>query len=137
MTDSLYRISLKCLITNDKGEVLVVKETGRDWWDFPGGGMDYGEDIHAAIARELKEEVDFEGSFTYRVVDVDNPIMLLRGIWQLRIILEIKPESMNFGIGKEADEIQFMRPVDFKDSTQEEERQIYLYAQKALTLYHV
>lgn len=31
MTDSLFRISLKAYIENDKGEVLVVKERGRDW----------------------------------------------------------------------------------------------------------
>ena len=60
-TDYLYRISLKGLIRNDAGEVLVVKEAGRDWWDLPGGGMDHGEDIKFALAREMKEEVNMEG----------------------------------------------------------------------------
>ena len=44
-TDYLYRVSLKSVIFNDHGEVLVVKESGRDWWDIPGGGMDHGESI--------------------------------------------------------------------------------------------
>lgn len=43
--DYLYRLSLKGLVVNDNGEVLVVKETGRTWWDLLGGGMDHGETI--------------------------------------------------------------------------------------------
>lgn len=70
-TDYLYRISIKCLIRNDKGEVLVVKETDRDWWDLPGGGMDHHENIKSAIARELKEEVGLEGDFTCDVIAVE------------------------------------------------------------------
>ena len=30
-TDFLYRISIKSLIINKNGEILVVKETGRDY----------------------------------------------------------------------------------------------------------
>lgn len=44
-TDYLFRVSLKCVIRNDAGEVLAVKEVGRDFWDLPGGGMDHGESI--------------------------------------------------------------------------------------------
>lgn len=55
--DSLYRISLKCLIKNNDGKILVVKESGREFWDLPGGGVEYGEGILSAVARELKEEV--------------------------------------------------------------------------------
>jgi 8-oxo-dGTP pyrophosphatase MutT (NUDIX family) len=66
MTDSLFRISLKAYIENDKGEVLVVKEAGRDRWDLPGGGMEYGESIEQALKRELKEEVAYEGGLTMR-----------------------------------------------------------------------
>lgn len=43
--DSLYRISLKCLIKNSAGDVLVVKEAGREFWDLPGGGMEHGDDL--------------------------------------------------------------------------------------------
>ena len=39
--DCLYRISLKALIYNDVGQILVVKEIDRTYWDLPGGGMDW------------------------------------------------------------------------------------------------
>lgn len=127
--DSLYRVSLKCLIKNNDGEILLVKEAGRDFWDLPGGGMDHGENIDAAIARELLEEVGYLGDFTYRVIGLDEPIQLLsREVWQLRVILEVTPKEMNFSVGVDADEIQFMNPAQFKDTELIQERKIYDYA---------
>ncbi|HEX7483591.1 MAG TPA: NUDIX hydrolase [Candidatus Saccharimonadales bacterium] len=128
--DSLYRVSLKCLIRNDDGDLLLVKEAGRDFWDLPGGGMDHGENIDAAIARELLEEVGYLGDFTYKVVGLDEPIQLLsREVWQLRIILDVTPKEMNFSVGIDADEIQFMKPAVFKNAEQVQERKIYEYAE--------
>ena len=72
-TDYLYRVSIKGLIRNPDGQVLVVKEAGRTWWDLPGGGMDHGEDVESALAREMHEEVGLTGEFTYKIIAVDNP----------------------------------------------------------------
>jgi 8-oxo-dGTP pyrophosphatase MutT (NUDIX family) len=128
-TDSLYRVSLKCLIKNDDGEILLVKEASRDFWDLPGGGMDHGESIDAAIARELLEEVGYLGDFTYRIIGLDEPLQLLsREVWQLRIILEVTPKEMNFSVGVDADEMQFIDPTTFKDATLPQERKIFDYA---------
>lgn len=55
--DYLYRISLKALIYNDAGQILVVKEINRTYWDLPGGGMDYDEDFESSLKRELYEEL--------------------------------------------------------------------------------
>lgn len=131
-TDYLYRVSIKSLIKNEKGEVLVVKETGRDWWDLPGGGMDHGEEIKHAIAREMKEEVNLEGDFTYRIIDVDDPAYLsVHGFWQIRLIFEVKPENMNFSAGEDGDEVTFMNPELLRNSESNTERLIYQYAIKA------
>lgn len=128
-TDYLYRISLKCLVQNEKGEVLVVKEGGRQWWDLPGGGMDHGEDTQIAIAREMKEEVNLEGTFTYRVIAVDEPAHLSKhNFWQLRLIFAVAPQSMAFSAGDDGDEVGFKNPVAFKDSESEVERRIYHYS---------
>jgi ADP-ribose pyrophosphatase YjhB (NUDIX family) len=128
-TDFLYRISLKCLVRNEKGEVLVVKEDGRSWWDLPGGGMDHGEDITSAIAREMKEEVQLEGDFTFRIIDVDEPAHLsAHNFWQLRLIFEVKPESMIFSAGDDGDEVAFIDAQFFRDSASAIERRVYDYA---------
>ena len=128
-TDYLYRISIKCLVRNENNDVLVVKEAGRDWWDLPGGGMDHGETIKSVIAREMKEEVNLDGDFTYRVVDVENPGMLARiDAWQIRLIFEIIPNVMEFSPGRDANQIAFMNPDSFKNSELKAERMIYDYA---------
>ena len=108
-TDYLYRLSIKGIIFNDIGGVLLVKEDGRDWWDLPGGGMDHGEDIKTAIAREMKEEVNLTGDFTYRIVHIDDPSHLkhAKGL-QVRLIFIIKPEIMEFSPGDDGDEVAFM-----------------------------
>ncbi len=107
--DYLYRVSIKGIILNDTGEVLLVKENGRDWWDLPGGGMDHGESIKAAIARELKEEVNLKGDFTYRIVHVDEPGLLERSrILQIRLVFIVVPEIMDFEPGEDGDEVAFL-----------------------------
>lgn len=108
--------------------MLVVKETGRTWWDLPGGGMDHGEDIKTAIAREMKEEANLEGDFDYRIIDVDEPAHLsAHNFWQLRLIYEVMPSIMTFTAGEDGDEVAFKNPDDFKDSESEVERRIYKY----------
>ena len=108
-TDYLYRISVNGVVLNDAGEILFVKESGRDWWDLPGGGMDHGEDIKTAIAREMKEEVNLTGDLTYRVIHVDDPAELINAkALQVRLIFIIKPEIMEFSPGGDGDEIAFM-----------------------------
>lgn len=132
--DYLYRISLKGLIRNEKDEVLVVKETDRDWWDLPGGGMDHNEDIKTALARELKEEVNLEGNFTYRIIEIDEPTYLdYYDFWQVRLIFEIVPEIMEFSAGEDGDEITFMNPLDFENSNIESERRFFGYYKKLIT----
>lgn len=75
--DSLYRVSFKCLIRDEQGMVLAVKERGRSSWDLPGGGMEHGETIETSIKRELREEIAFEGNFTYKVWTIHDPMKLL------------------------------------------------------------
>jgi len=53
-TDYLFRISIKALIYNESGDLLVVKEHGLNW-GLPGGGMDFGETFADALARSSKK----------------------------------------------------------------------------------
>lgn len=133
--DYLYRVSVKGLIMNDHGEVLVVKEAGRDWWDLPGGGMDHGEDIKGAIAREMAEEVSLEGEFTYEIIDVDEPMHLPNAnVLQIRLIFLVTPAQTEFYPGPDADEVSFMNPIEFHESVNSSEQKVYIYAKKAAML---
>lgn len=128
-TDYLYRISLKALVRNEQGEVLVVKEASRTYWDLPGGGMDHGETIGSALARELHEEANFKGEFTWRIITVDEPKYAENhDFWQVRLIIEVTPDNLEFSVGEDATEIAFVDPTLLKGSPEKVERWIYAYA---------
>jgi 8-oxo-dGTP diphosphatase len=54
-------IVFKALITNDEGKYLLLKRSdympfNANKWEFAGGKLDYGENIHDVLAREVEEE---------------------------------------------------------------------------------
>ena len=94
--------------------------------------MDHGEDLRRAIAREAMEEVGMRGDFTYRIVDIDEPAFLeMHNFWQLRLVFEVTPKQMSFSAGEDGDEIAFMNPDSFKESSSKTEQRIYHYAKLA------
>lgn len=53
-----YRFSVHAAIFNDQNEVLLLKQTYTDKrWGLPGGGVEVGETIYQAIARECLVEL--------------------------------------------------------------------------------
>lgn len=131
--DYLFRISLKAVIINHANQVLVVKEAGRDWWDIPGGGLDHGESVKDALARELYEEVGYEGSFDYQTILIEDPRLNQKHrLYQTRVTFVVTPENYNFRVGEDSDEIMYINPDEFKDSDLITERKIYEYSQLAL-----
>src|ERR1700683_1625934 len=65
--DCLYRVTNKAIIVHESKLLLVQEKEG--WYGLPGGGLDYGETIQAAIERELDEEVGIKPE------DVEIPIL--------------------------------------------------------------
>lgn len=59
--DCLYRLAVRALIIHD-GKVLLIHEKAGAWWSFPGGGIDYDEDVRTALTRELSEELGISES---------------------------------------------------------------------------
>ncbi len=130
--DYLFRISIKCLVKDGNDKVLVVKESGRTWWDLPGGGMDHDESIKDAIARELHEEVSLLGGFTYQVIAVEEPAFLEHAnVWQIRMIFAVKPENMTFEAGEDGDDVAFIDSEKLKSSDSLVERKVYEYSKLA------
>ena len=107
--DCLYRISLKALIYNDAGQILVVKEIDRTYWDLPGGGMDFGETIESSLKRELYEEVGYKGGLRYQLFDASDEMYIERiDANQICFYCRVWPENFGFAPGEEGDEIMFI-----------------------------
>jgi 8-oxo-dGTP pyrophosphatase MutT (NUDIX family) len=58
-----FHVGVKAMITNDQGEVLLMKEDVSrhslptdEYWDFPGGRMQDKEAVLETLQREVEEE---------------------------------------------------------------------------------
>jgi 8-oxo-dGTP pyrophosphatase MutT (NUDIX family) len=125
--NTFYRVSVKAIIRNTAGEVLVVREKGSNW-SLPGGGLDHNEPIESCLKRELYEEALITASFHTRVVGVDNDKIFshAKQAWLLWVVCELVfDELLEYGIGEDADEIRFVDPVIFKGSLYRSEQLVY------------
>ncbi|MFQ3546240.1 NUDIX domain-containing protein [Halobacillus rhizosphaerae] len=58
-------VSVSAFITNERGEVLLIRNEHRaDTWELPGGRMETGETLKEAIQREVLEETGAEVQIT-------------------------------------------------------------------------
>lgn len=52
-----FRANVGIILANTQGQVLWARRVGHDEWQFPQGGIDFGETPIDAMYRELREEV--------------------------------------------------------------------------------
>ncbi len=44
------------IVTNEQGELLLIKKKINDYWERPGGNVEVGELLEKSIEREVREE---------------------------------------------------------------------------------
>lgn len=101
-----YRVSLKALIRNEVGEILLVREKGD--LGLPGGGWDYGETVHEVLVRELHEEIGLTSDFTERIVGTVPRWLEHKQAWLLWIVYEISYKELDFTLGEHGSEIRWV-----------------------------
>jgi ADP-ribose pyrophosphatase YjhB (NUDIX family) len=50
------RAGVAAIITDDQGRILLQRRSDNGRWGMPGGGVEIGESVAAAIEREVREE---------------------------------------------------------------------------------
>ena len=105
-----YRVSLKALIRNADGKILFVREKGD--LGLPGGGWDHGESVHAALQRELREEIGLTSDFRERIVGTTPRWLEHKQAWLLWIVFEISYEQLEFTLGEYGEEVMWVAEDD-------------------------
>ena len=124
--NTFYIVSLKAIIRDNSGRVLLVKESGSDSWSFPGGGIDHGESELDGLRRELEEEIDAKGSFDARPIGIDQMWLDSKQAYLMWIVYEVIPgDDFSWGIGVDGDESAYIDPLTLRTSPRLGERLIY------------
>ena len=86
--EATHLVSVAALVTNENGEILLVKSPCRGW-EYPGGLIEPGETFQEALRREVKEEAGVEIEITgfvgicknieRNIVNIDFTARYLRG----------------------------------------------------------
>lgn len=64
-----YRPNVAALVLNREGKLLICERVNsKGAWQFPQGGIDPGEKLRKALAREIEEEIGLPSS-SYRILE--------------------------------------------------------------------
>lgn len=119
--DTFYRISLKAVIRDTEGKVLVNKECDSTTWSLPGGGLEHSESIQEALARELEEEVGYKDTFSFTIRDTARFWIESRQAWLFWVVYDVVPETYDFSPGTDSTEIAFVDPATFEATSLQEQ----------------
>jgi 8-oxo-dGTP diphosphatase len=109
-----YRVSVKALVLDDSGRMLLARESDNTW-DMLGGGLDHGENPIACLRREIQEETGLE------VVDISaEPKYFLTAlkpganVYVANVLYNITLKNLDFTPSDECQELRFFSIAEMK-----------------------
>lgn len=85
MIDYVFGLSVRVLLTDKDGKVLILKrstdsKTNPGKWELPGGKVDQGESFDQALIREVYEETNLKISLDHVVGVSEQNLHLIRAV---------------------------------------------------------
>ncbi len=107
-----YRVSIKALVLDKSGRKFLILREDNGYWELPGGGFDWGENVSSCLRREIKEELNLVVTSIAK-----RPSYFLFGKnmsdkQSVNIVYEIKLKNLKFRPSSEAEEIKFVTPKE-------------------------
>lgn len=112
--NAFYRVSVKGLIFDKSRKKFAVVLEDNGWWELPGGGLDWGENLEACLKREIYEEmgltvVEVASSPSYFLIGKN-----MKDTWTVNLVYEIKVKDLDFIPSSECREIRFVSPEEIE-----------------------
>jgi ADP-ribose pyrophosphatase YjhB (NUDIX family) len=107
--------SVNVVVTNDAGDILMIKRSDNDNWAVPGGAIDLGESMVAAAIRETREETGIDCEVTGIVGIYTDPkhVLLYTSNGEVRqefsIVLTARPIGGEPTPSSESSEVRWIR----------------------------
>jgi 8-oxo-dGTP diphosphatase len=122
--NAFYRVSVKALIRNERGEVLVLKEN-QDTWSLPGGGLDHGEAPDLGLKRELNEELGIQTVTNMQPHSVRTFHLGNKQAWLMWVVYKVETPVKEFVLGEGVTETRFIHPSELQGSDDIFEGMVY------------
>lgn len=111
-----YRVSIKGIVIDEIGRVLLSREENGKW-EMLGGGLDHGEDPITCLKREIKEETGLEVTYVSpspRYFITSPRFITTMTTYMANVVYEIKLKDLNFTPSDECQELRFFSPADME-----------------------
>jgi ADP-ribose pyrophosphatase YjhB (NUDIX family) len=122
--NTFYRVSVKALVHDSDGKILVVKEN-QDTWSLPGGGLDHGEDPVKGVLRELYEELQIEHAKVDDVACIKTFYLEHKQAWLLWVVYNVTISDTKFTYGEGVTAATFLDTKILAESDDIFERMVY------------
>jgi 8-oxo-dGTP pyrophosphatase MutT (NUDIX family) len=113
------KVSVKILLADVAGDILICKKKDGHYWELPGGRVDENEDLKSAIQRELSEELGIHQDFKkFEIVNSFQQTNPHENILHFYLIVKINLlENFDkiFVLSDEASEISWVNKKNFQD----------------------
>lgn len=118
--DCFYRVSVKALIVDGDKILLQHEPKPKDWWDMPGGGVDFAETPQEALKRELMEEMGLEVVWvakqpTYTWMAKTTNHRKMEWFYTLTLCYQATVTHYNFVPSDECDEVGFFSKEEIQN----------------------
>jgi 8-oxo-dGTP pyrophosphatase MutT (NUDIX family) len=103
-------VSVGGIVVDDAGRVLVIQRRDNGRWEPPGGVLELGEDIEAAVRREIREETGVEVEVRHLTGVYKN---LPRGV--VSLVFRCQPRTVAVDSTDEAAVVRWIEPATAGD----------------------